>query len=484
MVSKEKIISDMIYNGLDVVFVAIIGYLFWSIMGKMLTVFDYGLLTAIITFYILISSILSLNISEVFGKMIPQYKAKKEEHKINSLIFYSSKIVFSFTSIGVFIFLLFSFFNLFGDNFSKIIFWSTIMVIPGIFYIFLRGILYGHTSFKKIFLVDLIAHTIKIFIAILFVYFGYKLGGVYAWIIAFIIATILLFSSLKYKFKFSEFEDKKYFLDNLKSSFIASVSVIFITYTGTLLLSYFNLEATGLYGAIVIIGQILSLFPSIIQSGLFPSISFLIKDNLNKTEILFNLVLKYLIIILIPCVIGFSFFGKQIILLIYKNEFLSIKDILPIYLVGVIFYIFGSNILSVIFSSDFQKERNKILFFSSLISLIFNIVLIYYLSILGAVISFLLTSLILFIFSLISLKKTKIKIFFNKDMSIKFLFVLAIFIPTIYLISFVNNLFVFVILLILSFFYFFILYKLKILNDFDITILKLTLEKIKERIKI
>ncbi|MEM3405998.1 MAG: polysaccharide biosynthesis C-terminal domain-containing protein [Candidatus Pacearchaeota archaeon] len=482
MPSKEKIISDTLYVALDTFVIAIAGYLFWSFMGKTLSVFDYGVLTTTLTLYSFFSALFTLNIQEVFGKLIPQYIAMNKENKINDLIKYTAKLITVISTLGILSLLIIFYLKFFEIKFSESIFLCAILLIPGIFYNFLRAIFYGYSLFKKIFFIDLISHGIKPFLAIFLVVIGFTLGGIYAWFFTFIIASVLFFIFINKKFNQIEYENKKFFLENIKSSFIAFISIFLITNFGIIYIGYLDMESAGFWGALIIIGQILLLLPSIIQSAIFPSLSFFVKENSKNVEILLNKSLKYIIITLLPAALCFILFAKQIILLLYKNDYLFITNIIPIQVLSIILYALALINLSVIYSLGYQKIRNYIMFFTGFIALFINLFLISEFLVIGAAISFMITSLIFFILSFFIIKKLNIKLFLNLKKIIKFILVLFFFLICLYIITFTPLFFAIPLLFILLVCYLVILYKIKIVNETDILVLNIIIKKLKYKL--
>lgn len=486
MYSKQKIISDTFYYGMNTFTVSILGYIFWVAMAKLLSVNNYGVLTMIFALYGLFLTFMTLNIQEVFGKMIPQYHAKNESNKISELLRFSFKIILKSTIVSIFIIaIIYMLATNLVSHMQEIVFWATILSVFGVFYIFLRGILFGHSLFKKIFIIDTISHGIKPLVAVMFVIYGLYLGGVFAWIITFLIASFIFFLHIKniiFKNKPASdtLHDKKDIYDNISSSFISNISIFLILQSGTIILGIINISSAGLWGATIIIGQILLLFPSIIQGSILPTISSLVIKDFKKAEEVLNRSIKYILIILIPIAIAFTILSKQAILLLYKTEYLSIAGILPIYLSGIIFFSLAFIIFSTAFSAGLQRERSRYMIMSTIICVVLNLIFIIHMSILGAALSFLITSFMMFIFSLYILKKLNVKI--QLDYFNKFLLIVLLMSITFHFISYYNSKPIWISASIFTaIFYIFLIYKLKIIDNIDLDVARFFIFKLKEK---
>jgi len=476
MTTKEKILSDTIYNGLDSFAVGIIGYLFWILMAKLLSVADYGILMTALTLYGFLVSIFTFNIGEVFGKLIPQ----TPREKLAELYGYPLKFIIPFSAAGILVLLLLSYSEFLNPEFSASLFYSLILLIPGIVYTFLRGILYGNAQFKKIFYIELLAHTFKIIAAVLLVYLGFAIGGIAGWFIALLTGAALFYMLLRPKLSFSKSSEEV--KSNMKSSIINVISGFLISNVAIVYLGFVDIKSAALFGALFVFGQILSLFPGVIQGAAFPSLSYFVKNSREKLEKLVRRVFKYYLIIIVPLLLSFTLLAKQFILLMYKIDYLPVAMYMLPYALSISLNLFSGIMLAVVYSSGRQHERNKVVMITACFATLAYLILITYFAIAGAVFASLLSSVLLFAISLKLLGRI-VPLKIPPRAAVKFICLSLIILVALYMISFFDDRIVWISLLCLTcILYAFLLYATRLLDAEDLYLIKLSMDKVKKHI--
>src|SRR5882724_8494911 len=98
-------ISHPLISGSSIVFIGsflanIFNYLFNLLMGRWLSVSDYGLLIALSSFLVVFGTINTF-LANIFSKFSAKYLAKKDTHSLSSLILHGSKALIVFGLLAI-----------------------------------------------------------------------------------------------------------------------------------------------------------------------------------------------------------------------------------------------------------------------------------------------------------------------------------------------------------------------------------------------
>lgn len=130
--------------------------------------------------------------------------------------------------------------------------------------------------------------------------------------------------------------------------------------------------ALGLYGAVYTIFEvIISFFPMIIMTSTFPVLSECFKTNRERMAEIFNMLLKYFILLSLPMSIGLILLRKDIVLALYGSDYSSASPLLGI-LGACVWVFFLTTLISWTLTA---ADRQKTVFVSNLIVMLANIVL-------------------------------------------------------------------------------------------------------------
>lgn len=174
----------------------------------------------------------------------------------------------------------------------------------------------------------------------------------------------------------------------VKDCFPIAITIAFTTFylqiNKILLLKWKGEEATGIYGAIDIIVMAFLVISNSLVLATFPIISRENKTDKDKTFIIYKSVFKVLVSFGLPIVLGGILLSKEIVLLIYGNEFSESSEVLKI-LVWLIPLLFLTNFTgSCLIAIEKQKLLATICGFNALVNLSLNLILIPHFGYLGA----------------------------------------------------------------------------------------------------
>lgn len=403
---KHFISSSSIYisTSIQIVFTFLISVY----LVRYLSVHDFGafnLITSIITFATYLTS---FGLENVLGRFIPEFLAKKQFKKINSLLLLTFLVrisaLFLFTILLViFKFSIFSFLNLP----SILLSWLGVIIL--IIFIQRTDSLFGDkflASYMEHYQSRLnqIGVTVISFILFLFViFYNCGLGGLI--VSLFIVHSLsflhyLYLAIRRYKQNVIRYKtDDTFQLENRRIlrvayfSFLAVSTGVFrnVMIDNFVISYYLGTEMIGLYSlAAMMTGIVRKVNPiSILREVFNPLFTKKYYSNSENPEILlfsFEFLNKLYFFITIPMLIGMGILAKEIIILIYNPDYINILPIIYIFLgfysIGLLSYTFNTMIDTL--------EKNELHFYSGIFSiynLIMDIILVPRLGINGAAIA-------------------------------------------------------------------------------------------------
>lgn len=273
-----------------------LGYLFNLIMGRLLSVEDYGLLAALTSLLVLFG-IFQNSFTGIFAKFAAKYKAQEDEKLLGVLISYGSKFIIAFSAVllvGLLVIspLIASFIKV--DDLLLLIF-IFLSVSTSIVFALPIGILKGQMRFVTMSLLGLVNPILKIVLGVLFIWLGMEVFGVVVGILiaAFIpvvIGTRIIFKSNKKNIAstakvpdlFSEFKSYswRFFLATIGLSIISNADIILVR-------TFFEPVVSGQYAALSLMGKAIFYFTSPVYSVFFPLVAQKTERNESVLKTLF-----------------------------------------------------------------------------------------------------------------------------------------------------------------------------------------------------
>lgn len=167
--------------------------------------------------------------------------------------------------------------------------------------------------------------------------------------------------------------------------------------------------ATGLYNSAYKVISVFTAFYVIYQYVIFPLMSKLYTEDMNMLKISFEQSFKYSLLILLPISVGVYFYSPFIITLIYSNEFALASVPMQILIWTVVFLFINGVATSLLNSIGEEVSVTK----SYIIAAIFNVALNYFLipkyTYIGASIATVLSEILILGLMMYSISKTEYK---------------------------------------------------------------------------
>lgn len=406
-----ELIKHPLILGSGVIFVgsmiaSVISYFFNLIMGRFLSVDDYGTLASLISVFN-IFSVFTVAIMMVFSKFSASLVGQKRENAIGSL-FIAGSVWVSIMSLSICILLIIaspqiaSFLNI--D--SVLLIYVTVFAL---FFSFLSGvssgILQGLLKFNSFSVVNILSSVVKLLLGIAFAFFGYKvLGAITAFFISSLFTYLFAFLPLrkyiklkiKDGFTLSSLHKKAYsyalpvFFSNIGIISIVSVDILLVKH-------YFEPTVAGQYAALSLMGRAIFYAVSPISAVLFP----LIAQKRERKERLTGTLLLSVLLIAIPSVILSSiyFLFPDLILKIFfpSAAYSSLSSHLGPYSIFIFLYC-----LSFLMNSFYLSiGKIKVLFMTIAAGIAETVVIIFFHSSMQEVINGLILVSFLLLFSLL-----------------------------------------------------------------------------------
>ncbi|MFA6296262.1 MAG: oligosaccharide flippase family protein [Patescibacteria group bacterium] len=405
---KQNLIASLFLKNTVILFsgtiiASVLNYLFNLIIGRVLTVDEYGQLVSLESIFLIVTMIGGAIILAGTRK-VAEYKANKNFAKLAQFKSYFEK---KFLYFGIIVFIILTAFSDLIAQYLKIqkapiIIMASCLILAyvGSFYI---SILQGLQRFKALSIVNVIGTILKIILGVGLVLLGFSVSGaVVGYVFPSVICAVIIYLLLRdIKLNKADFIN----LQSIKISTkqIQSISYFFITslcltllYNIDLILvkHYFSNNDAGLYSSLAMLARIIFFGTGIIASVLLPMATEKFERQ-EKHQHLFIYALLLVTVLGILLNILYFIFPEQIIKMLFGAKYLQSSNLLGImsvvmtaysilnliitYLISIKKFIFlpilaAGSILQIIFIIIFHASLFQVimicLIINSLISLI------------------------------------------------------------------------------------------------------------------
>lgn len=394
--------TKRIFQGASTTFIlsfiaAVIAYLTKVILARSLSVADYGLFSAVLAFVIFFLFLRSLGLNVALAKFIAEWKIDQQFGKIKSAILsvtlyqLLSSLIFSTIFFFLASYLAETYFH--DPRAELMLQLFLIYLITSVFFTLLKGIFRGFQKMLLFSSVELVKNGLILLLVLLFFKLNLGINGpVLAYVI---ICPLLLLIYLIPAAKLSRFSQskKEFFLSISKKTFLFGLPLFAVSFEGKLIshmniliLTFFSsLTEVGIFNVIQPTTVFLLFLGRAVTAIVFPISSELAarKDRQKLREGV-RLLQKYLFVLVLPLVCLVMAFSREIIVLVFGNEYVSGALAMQILLIGILFYLMGMIHNDVISAMGHPKSIAYIFFFGALVSLILDFLLIPRFSIMGA----------------------------------------------------------------------------------------------------
>lgn len=194
--------------------------------------------------------------------------------------------------------------------------------------------------------------------------------------------------------------DKDFIWNHLKagSTFFAieGIAVIHNRFQILILSLLGNEVLVGIYGAVIQLIQPFLIIANSISTAVFPNISKLVNHDKKYQQQLTETLIEVLLIIALPLILGCYFFSKDLLIFLYNPSFAQASLILNIGSLALFFLAFNRAIPFVLLANGYEKINLYILIINTTLGSVAGILLISHFKLLGAIITDLLTTIIIF----------------------------------------------------------------------------------------
>lgn len=385
----------------------VFNYVFQISMARLLGPADYGIL-AVLMSIIYIFAIPSEAIQNFITKYTSIFNAHNKLGKTKDLMFRSMKKSALFALI---IFVLFIPVSIFLSDFLKIDVWLVLFVGLFIFTVFImpimRGVLQGRKKFSSLGLNFVIESVCKVILSILLVLLGWKVYGamvavILASVFAFLISFLPLREVIHSKRERGDF--KNIYKTNLPL-IIATISIV-LMYSVDIILArrFFSPEIAGQFAFVSLIGKVIIFVSSSIGKTMFP----LSSEEFEKGKKTSKLLKKSLILVFMMAVVSlmlYSLFPNEIVFIISLGSSQYLEAAHVLFILGLAYSLISAVNIIILYklSINRMKKSAYFLLFFAIVEII--LLSIFNSNILEFSISLLFSSLLIFLYSLLLLKK-------------------------------------------------------------------------------
>lgn len=200
---------------------------------------------------------------------------------------------------------------------------------------------------------------------------------------------------------------------------ITGISINIYTYIDTVLLSVIiGSDAVGLYNAAYRLVLILIFIPAVFNISVFPLMSKYYVSSKESSNLIFEKLLKIMLVAAIPLGVGTVLLAEKIVLLIYGDQYLGAVVALQILIWSIVLIFARSSFETLFQSSNRQLIVTKIFIIGVIFNIILNLIIIPKYSYVGAGIITVLTDALILGLLIFATRDIKLSISQNNRISL------------------------------------------------------------------
>ncbi|MBI2547518.1 MAG: oligosaccharide flippase family protein [Candidatus Aenigmarchaeota archaeon] len=442
---RSKLVSNVFYVALEWVSNFALSLLYWFLVGKTLVPADYGVVYIFLNLTVLLSGFLPLGTSYALTKLIPEYIGRNELGKITSAIRFTLNIILLMFGILAITFLIFS------NNIAAIlkvpIYIIWLIPISALFYTLFyhqTSIIIGFQHMRILATTASIGYVLKVVISGILIILGFKFfGPVIGFILSSLFIVLARIKYLLYNEKSIKIDGKSILLTFGMPALLTRMAYMVFTNTESLLLAFFHsASVVGIFGIGMLLSNQMSVISNIFSVALFPITSLLSagQNTEKKRSRLINLIVRYTLLVTLPLIIFIILFASKLILLFSQASYLPAVSIIPILAVGSLLFGLAGIFTDSLYAIGKPNVQRNLMIIATIIYAILSVPLTYLFSVSGISITYTISGLVLFVGSLIYLRKflhfsphllSIGKLLLANIISFSILFVLSMFAPNI-----------------------------------------------------
>lgn len=381
MGSARKLFSNSAYLMMDFVMATLMGFVYWIIVGKLLKPESLGVISTSFNLASIITGVSALGLGLTVWKLLPEYLAKNQQRNVLTLIRFSLKIIIVTNFIAVAAFLSLNHFLSLAVNLPSVAIIATGIMVFALSMSTQTGmIMYGFQKMRDFLFTDWWGQVARISVSVILILLSFDyLGPIIGLIATFSITSILRFASIPLRGKTIKINRRQIMLHY---ALPALVSFIFISLFSSgqyvLLTALQNTKETGIYSITMTMVTPIAVIPSTLTGALFPITSELSanKDKQKQRSSLIGLVLRYTLFVTLPLAFFLMVFSKQIILFLFRAEYLPATTLFPVLSIASLIYGIGNVFLNNLYAIGETKINRNITILTTIIFFILAVPLI------------------------------------------------------------------------------------------------------------
>jgi len=311
----------------------ILGYLFQIIMGRMLSVTEYGILSALMAIMVVIGAPIQ-TLSMIISRRVSAYRSEQDSSKLGYLFYWINRklllIAVVLATLVVFNIKPLQNFFLIEENIHLYLLLIIVLIAfpQAINNAYLQGLQY----FKWLSVSGVFAALLKIIIAVILVYFGLgvagALGGVIFSTFTILILTYVVLRPSLSGSNVSTSNATHLLFESAMPVLLANVAFAVMTQIDIVLVKhYFSGQDAGLYAAASIMGKAVMYLPGGIAMALFPMVAENHASGKSSANLIFQAVGMTASLSLIGALF-YYFFADSIIVLLYGADYKEAAHVL------------------------------------------------------------------------------------------------------------------------------------------------------------
>lgn len=377
---------------------SICGFIWTILIARYLGVNDYGILGFATSIVAMMGVVLDLGITS--------YTIRQLATDRNSTAKYLGNIypLKSLLSIGTFFLLFIILISMRCDGFTIII--TLLFMIEGIIQTMTNSLNGTFQAYEKGKYQGIGNSLVNILLLILIMVSIFANFGIFGIVVSYIVANAIGFiygyfalkkNIIKPKFEFDKSFCKTLILLSLPFAISGIFNTIYYSIDIVMLNNFAGDYATGLYNATYKLISILTLFYTMYTVVIYPVMSKFYKNDKMLMVIIYEKSIKYLMLVMIPLAIATMFYSSDVIQLIYGHEYDAASSILSILIWTVCLLFVNGAGNSLLNASHKEITITKIYAIAAIFNVVLNIIMIPYLSYIGAAITTVLSDILIFI---------------------------------------------------------------------------------------
>lgn len=314
----------------------LLGYVFQILMGRMLSVADYGLFIAMMALLVVVAVPLS-TLTMLVSRRASEYRAKQQPEKTAAMFWWVNGRVLSSALIVLLLTLPFSsFLRDYAHLETLTSIWIFLLVAVAMLFGPVNiAFLQAQQNFRWIAFASVGLHGFKILFCVVLVFAGLKLFGALMGVLmasmAIWLMTFLPLRSVVAR-PINETRPERYFsIKNAAPVLVANLAFAVMTQLDLLLVNhYFDAQHAGVYAAAAILGKAVMYLPGAIIIAMFPMVAENESNSRSSAHLFINAIVL---------TVGFSglgaliyfLFSEEIITLLYGQKYPGAAELLKYY---------------------------------------------------------------------------------------------------------------------------------------------------------